>query len=191
MTQRYLTEIKNELSQIGFQNIEHSAPNSEILSRYYSEIFSESLCTTCRGKLAEAYYKILNLTSQNSNIMAKGKFSLKNPDQFIDTGYNPIEGVPIHVNNSNITDEIHDKLIKSNPNFKTQFVEDPNYVAPEGESKSKKATEVPEGTSSRYDEVMEMTKEEISKKLDKAKVSYNSNAPKAELAQLLVDSEGK
>lgn len=194
MNEKRLTEIKNELTSLGYANIEHSAPGSELLSKYYKEIFDEALCTTC-GKRYEAYYKILNLTTQNSNIMAKGKFSIKN-NGMIDIGYDPIEGVPQHITNANVTDDIYHKLVKANPNFKSQFVEDPNFVPDENatvKTSKKAAAETPtEEPVNRAAEIeVSMTKDEIVSKLEKLRVDVPAGAKKAELAQLLADNEKK
>lgn len=179
-----LENIKDELTKIGFSGVEHSASGSEKLSRYYQQIFADSLCTTCPGKLYEAYYKILNLNIQNHIIMANSKYSVKNGG-IIDTVYSPIEGVPLHVTSDNITDEIAAKLIKANPNFKHQLVETA------GTGTTEKAAAPAADSATRVDEIMEMTKDEISGKLDKLKVTYGSAATKPELAQLLADNEKK
>lgn len=188
MEQIELEEIKNEIKQIGLQKVLHDAKSSELVSKYYLQLFHESLCSTCPGKLAEAYSQILNLNIQNFLTMANSKYKVAN-DGVIDTVYSPIAGVPYHVSNANITDEIAEKLIKANPNFKKQLVTSSEAGDKPAESKQPAA---PSAIEARIEEIdSTMTGPDIQKALTKLKVAFSPGASKSDLAKLLAESEGK
>lgn len=51
--------------------------------------------------------------------MADRKYKMG--DGIIDTVYQPIEGVPMHVTNANLTNEVAELLLASNPNYSNQI----------------------------------------------------------------------
>jgi hypothetical protein len=185
MNQKRLDQIKSELQKIPIQKILHDARSSELLSGFYSEIYNTSLCSTCPGKLAEAYSQILNLNIQNHLIMATSKYSVKN-NGMIDTVYANIPGVPLHITNANITDEIAEKLIAANPNFKNQLLKSSEAGEPKTEKEAAPEPTATELRSEEFDSLMSPA--EIKAALKELEIPFAGNASKATLVKLLAES---
>lgn len=200
--EKRLSEIKNELTDIGIYKTNHDPASAELLSKYYYELFKETICSTCPGKLTDAYNRIINLNIQKFITMKNQKFRLKDNQniQFMQG----IPGVPEVLTNANLTDEIYHKVIKEHPAHKERFeeVDQPSKAAVEPEEsatsavahgkdpQTKKDAETSVNGSARAQEIeANMNKDEIEKKLKKLKVEFNSSSTKAELAQLLAANE--
>ncbi len=120
-----VTEIQNIVKSLPIKLVLHDADTAEYFAGLYNKIFPDHPldCTTCKGKLQNAYYNILNLSTTKTQVMANKKWAIS-PDitGFIDLGYNQIEGVPVHVSKANLTDEIAEIMMKHNANYKSSFV---------------------------------------------------------------------
>ncbi len=117
-----LESVKKEIQRLPYQSILKDPDTSEQFAKLYYKIFpDEHICTTCPGVLASAYEKILNFKiTTNMKTPKAGKYVIRE-GATVDMGYTTIEGVPQHITSKNLTDEIAEKILKSNPNFKNQI----------------------------------------------------------------------
>lgn len=172
-----IEQIQEQINQKGLRFLLHTADGSEWLSDVHKQIFGEAICTTCPGTLSQAIEKILHLTKQKIHFMADRKYKMG--DGIIDTVYQPIEGVPVHVTNANLTNEVAELLLITNPNYAAQiFRIDGEPIAPD--------------TGSRLAELMTHTKAEL-KDMLKEGVEYNPEDLKTKdsIARLVIAQEAE
>lgn len=100
-------------------------------------------------------------------------------DGIIDTVYQPIEGVPVHVTNANLTNEVAELLLAANPNYSAQI------FRIDGEA-------IPANTGARLAELMTHTKSEL-KDMLKEGVLYSPEDLKTKdsIAQIIIAQEAE
>jgi hypothetical protein len=168
--------IQDTIKILGANKILHDASTAEYFESLYLKVFpGEPFCTTCPGVIQQKIGQILNLSTTQIKFMADRKYKMG--PGIIDTVYTPIPGVPVHVTNANLTDEVAEKLLKANPNYKNQiFKVDGEPVAP----KEKQAE------TETLEDLMAGTKPEIIAKLESAGINFDPAERKEELAKLLI-----
>lgn len=171
--------IQDIVKVIGVNKILHNADESEYFDTLYREVFGESVCTTCPGVLSNAIERLLNLSTLKIKQMADRNYTMKE-GVVIDLSFNQIIGVPVHVSNVNLTDEVAEKILKSNPNYKNQIFK----MA--GEEKAVKAEIAAEKKGYTLEQAMDMTKPELKKALQIDEIPFDDKAGKEELAKLLI-----
>ncbi len=129
--------ITKVLGQYDFENRElralgyYGGATSE-LHALYRLLFGKNLAQRCGNCAQDAYFELKQITDQKLKTMSEQTRKLRK-DCLIDTSFNPIPGVPAHLTNANLTDEIAEALLKASPGHAKFFEKaevDVNHATP-------------------------------------------------------------
>jgi len=124
-----LQEVLTEMGEL--LEVYHQTPNkipndaAKRLKAEYKKVFGKAPKETCKSCIMDHFLELRKVNKNQYKTIMNSKYKLKEGVR-VDTVWNPIKGVPLHVSNANLTDEIAKKLIKSNEKFLDYFAQYPN-----------------------------------------------------------------
>lgn len=98
----------------------------QLIKTTYEKLLNKTIQVKCGACLIDAWYTFRTMKKERIEELSNLEYKL-DETAVIDTTINPIAGVPDHVTNANLTNEIGASLIKAG--FKRQFVKFPQEEA--------------------------------------------------------------
>lgn len=166
----------------GIDEILKSDDKRTKFAQFYRSVFGEKICLTCDNRFTESFTKLIQIPTKQLEKMKDRNFTLK-AGSLIDTSMKGIPGVPMHVSDANLTDDIAIQLLKANKGYIMHFDHKPSnweeVVAKGVKAKPTPTVSQPGGTDSPGETTTEPTGEE-EKKFEELKVSCKENKGKCE-----------